>query len=187
MARPLRRDHDHVVPLGRHDAAVVDVEAVREEQRRARLEVRQRPPPRTGRAARRRERGTRRAGRRGRRRRPSGRSGPPPRPRLPTRCRREGRPRPRRPESCRLSACACPWLPYPSTATLPFRRSTFPLLKISATLVPFRLGRRELRYDRPHSGGEARPGPCARARAHRRDEPVLRRLRPRRDARRTRT
>ena len=37
---PLRRDHDHVVPFRRRDAAVVDVEAVREEQRRARLEVR---------------------------------------------------------------------------------------------------------------------------------------------------
>ena len=40
VARALRRDHDHVVALGRRDAAVVDVEAVREEQRGARLEVR---------------------------------------------------------------------------------------------------------------------------------------------------
>ena len=32
----------------------------------------------------------------------------------------ESRRRPTRtsnPESCRFSACACPWLPYPSTAT----------------------------------------------------------------------
>ena len=40
MAGALRRDHDHVVALGRRDAAVVDVEAVREEERRAGLEVR---------------------------------------------------------------------------------------------------------------------------------------------------
>ena len=40
MARRLRRDHDHVVVLGRRDAAEVDVQAVREEHRRARLEVR---------------------------------------------------------------------------------------------------------------------------------------------------
>ena len=40
MARALRRDHDHVVPLGRRDALVVHVEAVREEQRSAGLEVR---------------------------------------------------------------------------------------------------------------------------------------------------
>ena len=40
MARRLRRDHDHVVALGRRDPAEVDVEPVREEHRRARLEVR---------------------------------------------------------------------------------------------------------------------------------------------------
>ena len=40
VARALRRDHDHVVAVGRLDAPVVDVEAVREEQRRARREVR---------------------------------------------------------------------------------------------------------------------------------------------------
>ena len=32
---PLRRDHDHVVARRRRDAPVVDVEAVREEQRGA--------------------------------------------------------------------------------------------------------------------------------------------------------
>ena len=40
VAGALRRDHDHVVALRRHDPAVVDGEAVREEERRARLEVR---------------------------------------------------------------------------------------------------------------------------------------------------
>ena len=40
VARPLRRDHDHVVPRGRRDAPVVDVEAVREEERGAGGEVR---------------------------------------------------------------------------------------------------------------------------------------------------
>ena len=40
MARPLRRDHDHVVPGGGGDALVEDVEAVREEDGRVGLEVR---------------------------------------------------------------------------------------------------------------------------------------------------
>ena len=40
MAGRLRRDHDHVVILGRRDPAEVDVEPVREEHRRARGEVR---------------------------------------------------------------------------------------------------------------------------------------------------
>ena len=40
MARALRRDHDHVVARRRVDAAVVDVEAVREEHGGARREVR---------------------------------------------------------------------------------------------------------------------------------------------------
>src|SRR5436305_9038933 len=35
-------------------------------------------------------------------------------------------------ESKRLSACACPWLPKPSTATFPERSSMFPDLTISA-------------------------------------------------------
>ena len=39
VAGALRRDHDHVVAGRRRDAAVVDVEAVREEERRARREV----------------------------------------------------------------------------------------------------------------------------------------------------
>ena len=37
---PFRRDHDHVVARRGGDAPVVDVEAVREEDRGARLEVR---------------------------------------------------------------------------------------------------------------------------------------------------
>src|SRR5205085_7512010 len=36
------------------------------------------------------------------------------------------------PESDRLSACACPWLPKPSTATFPERSSTLPVFTISA-------------------------------------------------------
>ena len=40
VPRTLRRDHDHVVPGRRGDAPVVDVEAVGEEQRRPRREVR---------------------------------------------------------------------------------------------------------------------------------------------------
>src|SRR5207253_171262 len=41
MTRRLRRDHDHVVPLGHRDAPEVDVEPVCEEDGRAGLEVRQ--------------------------------------------------------------------------------------------------------------------------------------------------
>ena len=40
VAGALRRDHHDVVALRRRDAAVVDVEAVREQERRARLEIR---------------------------------------------------------------------------------------------------------------------------------------------------
>src|SRR5262249_41450449 len=41
------------------------------------------------------------------------------------------------PESWRFSAWAWPWLPYPSTATFPLRRSTLPALMISAIGSPF--------------------------------------------------
>src|SRR5256885_3240620 len=42
------------------------------------------------------------------------------------------------PDSCRFSACACPWLPYPSTATFPLSRSALPALMISAMWeIPF--------------------------------------------------
>ena len=41
MAGAFRRDHDHVDTRRRLDAAEVDVEAVGEEERRARLEVRE--------------------------------------------------------------------------------------------------------------------------------------------------
>ena len=40
VPRPLGRDHDHVVPRPGVDLPEVDVEAVGEEQRRARLEIR---------------------------------------------------------------------------------------------------------------------------------------------------
>ena len=40
MARALGRDHDHVVPFRRRDPIVVDVEAVREQQGGAGLQVR---------------------------------------------------------------------------------------------------------------------------------------------------
>ena len=40
MARRLRGDHDHVVALRRRDAAEVDVQSVREQHGRARLEIR---------------------------------------------------------------------------------------------------------------------------------------------------
>ena len=58
-------------PCGRLDPAVVDREAVREEQRRARLEVRRDLVARRAPPARRRGRGTRRAARRARPRRRS--------------------------------------------------------------------------------------------------------------------
>ena len=132
VARPLRRDHDHVVARWGLDAPVVHVEAVREEDRGAVGQVRRDlglvqlrlravgdeerdelcAPHRVGDRA----HGEARPPRRRRAtalssRRPTSTSTP---------------------DSCRFSAWACPWLPYPSTATLPLRSSMSPCLMISA-------------------------------------------------------
>ena len=111
VPRALRRDHDHVVPGGWRDAPVVDVEAVREEERGVRDRGSARRPPRTRAAAPDRAAGARRPARRARLRRRCRRRGPPlrrpPATELPSR-------RPTwtsTPESWRLRAWAWPWLP----------------------------------------------------------------------------
>ena len=111
VAGALRRDHDHVVPRGRRDPPVVDVEAVREEERGAGGEVRRHVLLVHARLhlIRQEQRDDLRVARRPRRRcrprRPA--SSAAAREELPSR-------RPTStstPESCRFSACAWPWLP----------------------------------------------------------------------------
>ena len=191
VARALGSDHDHVVAGRGRDAPVVDVEPVGEEQRGAGLEVRRHLVLVERRAARRPGRGTPRAARREPRRRPTGRSARPPPPRRESCCRHAVRPRPRRRSRAGSARGRGPGCRTRAPRPCRSEGSTSPDLMISAMFsipfaVFFRLERRGLRSGRRRSGGAGRPGPCARAHAHRRGERAPRMPRPGRGGRRAR-